>query len=177
MQTKMYLIRHAAAEAHFAQPARRPNPPLARLGVRQAEVTRDFLAVRGIDHCYSSPMLRAMQTASIIAAPHSLSPVAVENLVECVVGTGDELESYECLQARVTAALENLLLRHVGRAILVVAHCDVNRAYLAGLLGLNPDQAAQVHIDNCGISLVVREGEEISVGTLNASFHLQGIAA
>jgi alpha-ribazole phosphatase len=177
MQTKMYLIRHAAAEASLAQPARRDNPPLARLGVRQAEVTRDFLAVRGIDHCYSSPMLRAVQTAAIIAAPHGLSPVPQENLVECGVGTWGGHESYERFQARATAALENLLLRHVGLAILVVAHCDVNRAYLAGLLGLSPDQAAQVSIDNCAISLVVREGEETGVGTLNASFHLQGIAA
>ena len=73
MPTLMYLIRHGATEANLAKPARlqgrRHNPPLARLGVRQAEMTRDFLGVRPLDHCYCSPLLRAVQTASIIAAP------------------------------------------------------------------------------------------------------------
>ena len=65
MRTVLYLLRHGATEANLARPARlqgrRHNPPLARVGVRQAELTRDFLAVRPIDHCFSSPLLRAAQ--------------------------------------------------------------------------------------------------------------------
>ena len=42
-RTVLYLIRHAATEANLARPARiqgrTHNPPLARLGVRQAEAT------------------------------------------------------------------------------------------------------------------------------------------
>ena len=38
-------------------------------------------------------------------------------------------------------------------------------------------QARQVTLDNCGISVVVRENEETAVSTLNAAFHLQGVAA
>jgi hypothetical protein len=34
----------------------------------------------------------------------------------------------------------------------------------------------QVTLDNCGISVVIREGEETTVTTLNAAFHLQGVA-
>src|SRR5947209_14665125 len=64
-KTYLYLIRHAATEANLARPARlqgrRHNPPLARLGIRQAEATRDFLAARTITTCYCSPMLRAVQ--------------------------------------------------------------------------------------------------------------------
>ena len=67
-QTILYLIRHGATEANLAKPARlqgrRHNPPLARVGIRQAEATRDFLAVRPIDRCYTSPLLRAVQTAT-----------------------------------------------------------------------------------------------------------------
>jgi broad specificity phosphatase PhoE len=61
--------------------------------------------------------------------------------------------------------------------MLVVAHHIVNRTYLAGLLGLTPDHARQVSLDNCGISVVVNDGQETSVSTLNAAFHLQGVAA
>src|SRR5437660_7716941 len=96
MKTLLYLIRHGATEANLARPARlqgrRHNPPLARLGVRQAEATRDFLAVRPIDHCYCSPLLRAEQTASIVAGPHGLTPVPVEALTECDVGRWEGLD-------------------------------------------------------------------------------------
>src|SRR5262249_17422880 len=65
MRTVIYLLRHGATEANLAQPprlqGRRQDLPLAEIGIRQAELTRDFLAVRPIDHCYSSPLLRAMQ--------------------------------------------------------------------------------------------------------------------
>src|SRR5262249_36173548 len=96
MKTVLYLLRHGATEANLAQPprlqGRRHNPPLARLGVRQAEATRDFLAIRPIDCCYCSPLLRAMQTATIIAVPHGLAPEPLEALTECDVGRWEDLD-------------------------------------------------------------------------------------
>ncbi len=209
MKTVLYLIRHGATEANLAQPARlqgrRHNPPLARLGVRQAEATRDVLAIRPIEHCYSSPLLRALQTAAIVTAPHGLPPVALDALTECDVGRWEGLdwqairsrdaeayerflanpaahgypegESFADVHRRAAACLDDLLRQHAGESLLVVGHHVVNRTYLAGLLGLTPDQARQVKLDNCGISVVVRDGDETTVGTLNAAFHLQGVAA
>jgi broad specificity phosphatase PhoE len=205
----LYLIRHGATEANLAHPprlqGRRHNPPLSRLGVRQAEATRDFLAIRPIDHCYSSPLLRAVQTAAIVAAPHGLSPRPLDALTECDVGRWEGMdwqsiryldaeayhlfmanpgehgypggESFRDVYERVATAIEELFVDHAGEAMLVVAHHVVNRTYLAGLLGLTPNQARQVTLDNCGISVVVRDGEETTVSTLNAAFHLQGVAA
>src|SRR5438105_1060372 len=209
MKTVLYLLRHGATEANLARPARlqgrRHNPPLTRLGVRQAEATRDFLAIRPIDHCYCSPLLRAVQTAAIVASPHGLSPQPLEALTECDVGRWEGLdwqtiryldaegfqrfmqfpgehgypggETFNNVHNRVAPALEDLFRQHAGESILVVGHHVVNRTYLAGLLGLTPDQARQVTLDNCGISVVVRDGEETTVSTLNAAFHLQGMAA
>jgi broad specificity phosphatase PhoE len=208
-KTVLYLIRHGATEANLARPlrlqGRRHNPPLARLGVRQAEATRDFLAIRPIDHCYCSPLLRAVQTATIVAAPHGLSPRPLDALTECDVGRWEGLdwqtiraldpegfqrfhanpaefgypggESFRDVYERVTPVLDELLGLHAGQSILVVAHHIVNRTYLAGLLGLTPDQARQVTLDNCGISVVVRDGTATTINTLNAAFHLQGVAA
>src|SRR5690349_19118853 len=208
-QTVLYLIRHGATEANLARPARvqgrRHNPPLARLGVRQAEATRDFLAIRPIDHCYCSPLLRAVQTAAIVAAPHGLSPQPLDALTECDVGRWEGLdwqtiraldaegfqrfhanpaefgypdgESFRDVHERAAPALDELLRVHAGGSTLVVAHHIVNRTYLAGLLGLAPDQARQVTLDNCGISVIVRDGSQTTVNTLNAAFHLQGVAA
>ena len=208
-QTVLYLLRHGATEANLARPARlqgrRHNPPLARLGVRQAEATRDFLAGLRLDHCYSSPLLRAVQTAAIVAAPHGLSPEPLEPLTECDVGRWEGLdwqtvryldaegyqrfhanpaafgypggESFADVYERVAPALAQLLRVHAGQSLLVVGHHVVNRTYLAGLLGLTPDQARQVTLDNCGISVVVSDGQDTAVSTLNAAFHLQAIAA
>jgi broad specificity phosphatase PhoE len=205
----MYLIRHGATEANLAQPprlqGRRQNPPLARMGIRQAELTRDFLAVRPVDQCFCSPLLRAVQTASIIAAPHGLSPRPLDELTECDVGNWEGMdwqsiryldadgyrrfmnnpaefgypngESFADVHQRAARCLEGLLADHAGQAMLVVAHHVVNRTYLAGLLGLPADRARLVTLDNCGISVVTRDAGKTTVSTLNASFHLQGIAA
>src|SRR5262245_32426593 len=207
--TTLYLIRHGATEANLATPprlqGRKHNPPLARLGVRQAEATRDFLAIRPIEHCYTSPMQRAVQTAALVAAPHRLTPQTLDALTECEVGQWEGLdwqtiryldaegyarfhanpakfgypggESFADGLARVQPAIDGLLSKHEGQSILVVAHHIVNRTYLAGLLGMGPELARQVVLDNCGISVVVREGEKTTVSTLNAAFHLQGVAA
>jgi broad specificity phosphatase PhoE len=146
-----------------------------------------------------------VQTAAIVAAPHGLSPRPLDALTECDVGRWEGMdwqsiryldaeahqrfmanpsehgypggESFRDVVERVSTAIEELLAIHPGESILVVAHHVVNRTYLAGLLGLTPNQARQVTLDNCGISVVVREGEETTVSTLNAAFHLQGVAA
>jgi broad specificity phosphatase PhoE len=208
-RTVIYLIRHAATEANLARPARlqgrKHNPPLARIGVRQAEATRDFLATHKVDHCYCSPLLRAVETARIVAAPHGLSPVPLEGLTECDVGRWEGMdwqtiryldaeaymnfmnnpathgypggETFADVYHRAAPALDDMLRRHRGEGVLVVGHHVVNRTYLASLMGLGPDQARQVTLDNCGISVVVCEGDAISVNTLNAAFHLRHLAA
>jgi broad specificity phosphatase PhoE len=209
MRTTLFLLRHAATAANLEQPprlqGRRHNPPLAPLGVRQAELTRDFLAVRAIDVCYSSPLARAMETATIVAGPHGLAPQPIEELIEIDVGAWEGRswaevrarepgayrafmadpvrfgypggENFEHLHRRSSRAIEELLRRHEGKSVLVVSHHAVNRVYLSGLLGLPPERARQVSLDNCGISLVLREEGHTSVTMLNAAFHLQGAAA
>src|SRR6266853_5682826 len=96
MRTILYMLRHGATEANLAHlprlQGRKLDSPLAKLGVRQAEATRDFLGIRPIDHCYSSPLVRAMQTAAIVAAPHGLSPQPLDALVEGDVGRWEGLD-------------------------------------------------------------------------------------
>jgi broad specificity phosphatase PhoE len=208
MRTTLFLLRHAATEANLAKPARLQgryqDPPLAPLGVRQAEATRDFLAVRAIDVCFCSPLKRAVETAQIVAEPHGLTPTPIDDLTECDVGDWESKswpeiraqhaaayrdymadpsrhgypggENFQQVQRRASRAIEAILRRHQGQGILIVSHHVVNRVYLAGVLGLPPRMARQVALDNCGISVVTRERGESSVTMLNAAFHLQGVA-
>jgi broad specificity phosphatase PhoE len=209
MKTKMYLIRHGATLANLAQPPRLQGQgqdlSLAPLGVRQAELTRDFLSVRNFQAIYSSPLQRALETAAIIAAPHDLRPEPVAALTECDVGRWENLswqeikekepeayerfhdnpakygypggESLSDVHRRASKALNELFQRHDGENIIVVAHHVVNRTYLAGLLGLGQDEAREVTLANCSVSIVVREKRRAKVHTLNSTFHLQGVAA
>jgi broad specificity phosphatase PhoE len=209
MQTTLYLIRHAATPANLLNPARlqgcRANPDLAPVGLRQAAATRDFLAIQPIDFVYSSPLLRAVRTAEIIADPHGLTPVTVEALTECDVGdwegqSWDEIraadpdafrryhadpaahgyaggENFQQVYDRAVRAIDEILTRHAGATVVVVSHHVVNRTYLAGVLGLGPARARAVSLENCGISVVERAGSKTAVATLNAAFHLQGVAA
>jgi len=209
MQTTLYLLRHAATEANLANPprlqGRKLNTPLAKLGIRQAEATRDFLAVRPIDICYCSPLRRAMQTAKIVAQPYGLTPIPAEELIECDIGRWEgqdwqsirffdaaayhdfmddpakhgypDGESFQEVHDRAAPFFEDLFHRHEGEHILVVSHRIVNRVYLAGVLGLPLSQAREVSLDNCGISVVTREDGKTAVNMLNVSFHLQGVAA
>ena len=184
---------------------RNTDPALAAVGIRQAEATRDCLAGLPLTHCYTSPLRRASQTAAIIAAPHRLTPVPLAALTECDVGRWEGLdwetvraldrdghthfhadpaafgypggESFAEVYDRVRPALDDILVRHAGGSVLVVAHHVVNRTYLAGLLGIDPGRARKVILDNCGISVVVRRHGKTTVGTLNAAFHLEGVAA
>jgi broad specificity phosphatase PhoE len=209
MKTQMYLLRHAATAANLARPprlqGRYEDAPLAPLGIRQAEMTRDLLAARPIDHCYTSPLQRAVNTAAILAEPHDLRPEPHEGLIECDVGRWEGLD-WQTIQiedpvahdrymanpaengypggegiaevyARAAAILDTLLDRHQGETILVVSHHIVTGTYLAQLLGLGLGKARHVALENCSISTVIRECGETWVGTLNASFHLQGVAA
>ncbi len=151
MQTTLYLVR-----------------PAAPAGDRRAALTRDFLAVRPLDACYCSPTGQALETAQVIAEPHGLAPCPHDGLAAS--------DSFDEVQARVAAVLEDLLGRHPGGALLVVAHRPVHVGYLAGLLHLTADQAARVRLDRCGVSVIIRAGGRTRVATLNAAFHLQGAA-
>src|SRR5262249_52365926 len=143
---------------------RNHNPPLARLGARQAEATRDFLAVRPIDVCYCSPLLRALQTARVVAMPHGIIPFPDPALTECDVGRWEGMawqeiryfdagayrdfmrdpgahgypggENFQQVHARASTAIEDILSRHENKSILIVSHHVVNRIYLSSLLGL-----------------------------------------
>ena len=86
----MFLVRHAATLNNLARP-----PKIQGLGAEialsdegrlQAERTARFLSDQPITAAFCSPLLRAVETAQMIAAPHGLTPVPVDPLHEVDVG-------------------------------------------------------------------------------------------
>ncbi len=200
----LYLVRHGATVNNLAKPpilqGRRTDPPLSPQGRIQAERTGAFLAGMSIDRVYSSPLLRAKETAEAIAHSHGLEVEIAPGLIEVDVGrwegmnwqeieendpeayrlfmsdpTGNPYAGGEAIgfvQQRATKHFLELLEANIGRTIVVAAHNVVNRAWLSSLLGIELPHFRSVPQDNCGISLVRYRKGRIKILTINGIFHL-----
>ncbi len=200
----LYLLRHAATANNLLNPpllqGRNQNPGLSEKGRQQASTTAQWLAEGTISSVYSSPLLRATETASPIATMHHLSIVEIEDLIEADVGNWagrhwEEIarsepdaysrfidnpdqhpyaggESFGNVAERVLPEFDSLLDRHAGESIVVVGHNVVNRIFLAQLMGIPISRSRDIKQSHCGINVIHRNGDYGQLITLNAIFHL-----
>ena len=176
------------------------NPSLSAQGLRQAQKTAQWLASRPLAAVYSSPLLRARQTAEAIALSHHLLVQPVDDLIEVDVGqwegrSWEEIEQTDpdayrrfmadastnpylggedlsTVQARVIPAVEQLMARNAGWLIVAVTHNVVNRAYLAHLLRMPLAHYRSIPQDNCGANLLCCRNGNIKAVTVNSVDHL-----
>jgi broad specificity phosphatase PhoE len=204
LTTTLYLIRHGATEQNEARPVTLQgcgiDGPLSATGRKQAAQLAMVLSQIPLCHVYSSPMLRARQTAVAIADLHGLAVETVEELYEVDVGdwegrSWDEImrddgdayarfmeksdvipysggESYTDVLQRARPAMLKLLFRHAEQSIALVAHNVVNRTLLADLLRVPLHFAKDIPQSNGCINVIRRKGERVELVTLNAELPL-----
>ena len=81
----IYIVRHGQTELNSRQVLQgRSDHPLNEAGIRQAEAAAAKLSGIAFDAVYSSPLIRAIQTAKIIAP--ALEPVIDDRLIEMEYG-------------------------------------------------------------------------------------------
>ena len=87
----LYLLRHgeSVANARHLFSARKMDPPLSALGIEQAARQAEALKDIRFSALYTSPLLRARQTAEIVGQRVGLTPVIAEPLQEVDVGVLD----------------------------------------------------------------------------------------
>jgi alpha-ribazole phosphatase/probable phosphoglycerate mutase len=61
-------------------------------------------------------------------------------------------EALDAFHARVVAAYEDILERHAGGHVLVVAHAGVIRMVMCRVLGLAPEQAYRIQVGSAGMA-------------------------
>ncbi|REJ79234.1 MAG: histidine phosphatase family protein [Acidobacteria bacterium] len=149
--TRLYLIRHGQSDGNAQGRFGGHSPtPLSDLGKQQADVTAKALEKEGIDHVYSSDLLRAVQTAQPLAKRLGVEVNKTSAFRERNVGVLEGLtfqeskqkypkdyyalinrninhvitdgESYRQLLRRGTRALNEIFRAHRGKRIAVFSH-------------------------------------------------------
>jgi broad specificity phosphatase PhoE len=174
--------------------------PLTPRGEEQARGVAELLASRPISALYSSRTLRARQTALAIAGRLRIDATSADNLHECDVGSWEGLdwlsiqrrfpeaymrfhenpadhpnlggESYRDVLLRARPVIDELLDRHAGEQIVVVAHNVVNRTIVADLLGIDLRRANGIPQGNGCVNLIRKQGGRTELVTLNSLLHL-----
>lgn len=202
--THLFLVRHGATAANERRPyvlqGKGVDLPLSENGRRQSAAVGQLLREFRIHHVFSSPLLRAEQTASAIASSHGLTVNSIDNLHECDVGVWEGLdwdtiqqrhpeaarefldspadhpylggESYRGTLNRVLPVIGELLDRHVGQNIAIVAHNVVNRVYLAHVLGTDLNRAKGIPQSNGAVNFIQHRNGQTVVTSLNSILHL-----
>lgn len=202
--TWLYLIRHGevehAGEGRFFG---HTDVALSATGLLQAEALARELAAEPIEAVYASDLTRARQSAVPLAAARGLAPVTVPALREMAMGRWEGLtfreirerepaalrawlenlttfpfpdgENLEHLRDRVIPAVADILARHAGGRVAVVAHGGPNRVILAEALGLPLGHLLRLAQDYAGRSVVEYRSEMAVLHTLNQ--RVAGIAA
>jgi broad specificity phosphatase PhoE len=200
----MYLVRHGATANNLANPpllqGRGVDLKLSDAGRQQAACAAELLARKRLTAVYSSPLIRARETADIIAKPHGLAVQLVSGIEEIDVGQWEGRSWKEISQTdpepyrqfiadsahhgylggenmnqvlqRCAPALTELMQQHPGAEIAVIAHNVVNRVYVASLLGVPISSAREISQDNCGVNVIRFRHDELKLLSLNSAFHL-----
>jgi probable phosphoglycerate mutase len=156
--TTLILVRHGQARAGDGSYGR--ETPLSDLGRLQAAAVAHELAARAPPAAvYSSPLPRAVQTATPLCARLDLKAVVDPRLAELELGSGSlelaqqkpdlviwrpehrGVENGETLgefSARVAAFCDETVGRHLGQRVAVVAHSGTIDAVVRWSLGLTP---------------------------------------
>lgn len=112
MSKRFYLFRHGQTDMNLARrwQGRLIDAPLNPTGIRQAEALADALIPLQIQAVFSSPLLRAVQTAKIVVAKTN-APLFVDgDLIEGCFGEaeGKTLQEIHALFPELAARWENL---------------------------------------------------------------------
>jgi broad specificity phosphatase PhoE len=173
------LIRHASISAHDTL-GRRAEVPLDANGETQAAGLAHRLKNIELAAVFSSPILRALQTAEKIGRERDVPVIIEAALREFEVGNWDgrkfsELDADESwkwfnrfrsgtrppggemmieVQARVVAFLERVSREYRHRNIAIVSHADVIRSAISQYLGVPLDLSFRMKIEPASISVL-----------------------
>lgn len=193
--TRILLVRHA--ENNYTQTGKLAGwikgVHLNEVGRLQASTLADNLAIYPIKYIYSSPLVRALETARPIASSKNLNVLKCTQIGEVRYGQwqGKSLrllrrrklwdqiqnvpslssfpdgESIRYAQSRAVGAVEKILVKHPKSCIVLVSHADVIKMILAHYMGLALDLYQRIVIDTASISELYIAHDVVKVIRMN----------
>lgn len=198
--TSVLLIRHA--ENDYTSQGRLagwiPGVHLNEKGKQQAAALAEQLATEPIKAIYSSPLLRALETAKPLAKTQGLPIDRCAGVAEVRYGAwqGQKLhnlqrrklwkkvqqrpsaaafpkgEALRKVQSRAVDAIETICARHPKDMVAVFSHGDVIKMILAQYLGMPLDLYQRIEIGTASIShLIVTSGTPRLLGVNDVADH------
>lgn len=200
--SRLFLVRHGVTEYNLTRRfAGYSDVELNDEGYQQVEKLRDSLANEKIDVAYSSDLQRALVTAEVICAEHSVDIIACPELRECNYGEVEGLtfqeinerypevaklvvnfnlslsfpggESFEEFIERTVKFLDRLDNHELSETILIVSHSGPLRTLACHLLGVGQNCWWQLRFDNASLSIIDTYPRGAILTRLNDVSHLR----
>lgn len=166
---RLLLVRHGETEkSALGRCYGKLDIALSSIGQAQANLAARLIKPLQPSVVYTSPRVRATDTAAAVSRACQLNPVVEDNLAELDFGDFEGLryeeaeraypdiysqwmeeptkvrfpngESYEQMKTRVIRSISQLIAIHRNQTMVVVAHGGVNRIVLASALTLESEQ-------------------------------------
>ncbi len=195
--TLILLVRHGLTPTTGKLlPGRAAGLHLSDEGRAQAQRAAErIVQLTKVDAIYASPLERARETATPIAAGRKLRVQVDKGLLECDFGdwTGAELkklmklpewntvqrapstftfpggESFTAMQNRIVGTLDRLRAAHPGGVIVCVSHADPIKAAVAHALGTHIDLFQRIVISTCSVTAIAYGMGAPAVLTVNST--------
>ncbi len=202
MIARVILIRHGQTAWNRDERIRgQSDIPLDETGLEQAQATARYIAARWpLTAVYASPLQRAMATARAIADAQGLKVQPLNGLLDLSFGEWEGLpipevqarypdlwrawmeaphtvhfpggEGLDDVRERSMAALRDVVNRHSGETVAMVAHRVVNQVLLCAVLGLGNDHFWQIGQDTCAVNEIEWNGRFYRLTLMNDTSHL-----
>lgn len=202
--TRLILVRHGRTEWNRVERFRgRTDIELDAVGIKQAEAAAERLSRLSITAIYSSPLRRALVTASALARRCKLDVQVLDGVIDIDYGDWHGLspeeaaakdpdlfsmwfnsphlvkfphgESLGNVRERCSLTIDGLIRRHREETFVIVSHKVVCQVIILELLGLDNAFFWRIAQDVCAINIFEVRSNLPSAVLLNDICHLKGV--
>jgi len=204
LSTRIFLVRHGETEWNRIRRFQgRSDIPLSREGKEQADSLALVLKDESLTAIYSSPLVRAVETARIIKTFHPSTPLLEEpGLVEMDLGEFDGMEAphwaerypdflkawwenpadlrmpggenLKEVQTRAMEALDRISQSHpVESTLLICGHNFVNLTILCHAMEISLNRFRDLRQETASLNVLSKQGGKLRAEVINERSHLK----